>query len=242
MRINEATMALIKEFEGLYLRAYQDSVGVWTIGWGITNSDYSITGTKIRRGLTITRGTAEEWLRRSLTEKYLPKVMKYDDKYGWNENEAGALVSFAFNIGSIDQLTANGTRSRATIRKKILEYNKAGGRVLRGLTRRRKAELALFNTPVKKSGPAGYSGALPALPPRGYYKEGDGIKTLVNYPTQLRRVQEALNWAVDAALWVDGKYGPKTTAAVKKLQKAAGIEENGCFGKNCLAAIKAMKK
>lgn len=242
MKINKETIALIKEFEGLYLRAYQDCVGVWTIGWGITNADYEITHTKIRKGLTISRATAEDWLRRSLEKKYLPKVMKYDEKYHWNENEAGALVSFAFNIGSIDKLTANGTRSRSTIASKMLEYNKADGRALSGLTRRRKAERKLFLTPVKEKAPQPYSGALPDLPPRGYYKKGDGIKTLQNYPTQLKRMQEALNWATDSYLGIDGKFGDATEAAVKKLQKAAGLEVNGKFGKKTLAAIKNMKK
>lgn len=59
------------------------------------------------------------------------------------------MISFAYNIGSIDGLTANGTRSRATIAAKILEYNKAGGKVYRGLTRRRKAERKLFLTATK---------------------------------------------------------------------------------------------
>lgn len=76
--------------------------------------------------------------------------MKYNSKYKWNQNEIDALVSFAYNIGSIDALTANGTRSRATIAAKMLQYNKAGGKVLNGLTRRRKAERELFLTAVKK--------------------------------------------------------------------------------------------
>lgn len=147
MKISEKGLALIKEFEGLYLKAYQDSVGVWTIGWGITNSDKSITGTTIKKGLTISRATAEDWLRKSLDKKYAPKVMKYDDKYHWNQNQFDALVSFAFNIGSIDQLTAKGTRSIEQIASKMLEYSKAGDRFLNGLYRRRKAEHDLFCTP-----------------------------------------------------------------------------------------------
>lgn len=119
-------------------------------GWGITSADRDITGKTIRRGMVISQPTAEKWLKESLEEKYLPKVMKYDHIYHWNENEAGAMVSFAYNIGSIDELTKNGTRSKATIAKKMLLYNKAGGRVLRGLTRRREAEQKLFLTPVQK--------------------------------------------------------------------------------------------
>lgn len=149
-KISNAGINLIKEFEGCHLTAYQDEVGVWTIGYGITNSDKSITGTTIRRGLKISQATAEKWLEESLNRKYLPLVMKYDTRYGWNQNEIAALVSFAYNIGSIDQLTANGSRSRATIAVKMLEYVKAGGVTYNGLVRRREAERKLFLTPAKE--------------------------------------------------------------------------------------------
>ena len=149
-KVSKTGIELIKEFEGCHLTAYQDEVGVWTIGWGITNADKSITGTTIKRGLKISQATAEKWLEESLNRKYLPKVMKYDTRYNWNQNEIDALTSFAYNIGSIDQLTANGSRSRATIAKKMLEYNKAGGIVYRGLVRRREAERKLFLTPTKE--------------------------------------------------------------------------------------------
>ena len=153
MRINEATLKLIKYFEGCHLHSYQDAVGVWTIGYGITSADREITGKTIKRGMTISQATADRWLKESLEQKYLPRVMKYDSKYHWNENEAGALTSFAYNIGSIDELTKDGTRSKETIANKMLLYNKAGGRVLLGLKRRREAEHNLFLTPVKEEKP-----------------------------------------------------------------------------------------
>lgn len=149
-KISVKCLALIKEFEGCHLTAYRDEVGVWTIGYGITNADKSITGTTVKRGLKISQETAEKWLKKSLNKKYLLKVMKYDTRYGWNQNELDALVSFAYNIGSIDQLTANGSRSKATIADKMLEYNKAGGKVYRGLTRRREAERKLFLKPMEE--------------------------------------------------------------------------------------------
>lgn len=148
-KISVKCLALIKEFEGCHLTAYRDEVGVWTIGYGITNADKSITGTTVKRGLKISQETAEKWLEKSLNKKYLLKVMKYDTRYAWNQNELDALVSFAYNVGSIDQLTANGSRSKATIADKMLEYNKAGGKVYRGLTRRREAERKLFLKPME---------------------------------------------------------------------------------------------
>ena len=150
-KVSEKCIKLVKEFEGLYLKAYKDEVGVWTIGYGITNSDKTITKVTVKAGLKITEKTADNWLEKALNKKYLPKVMKYNSKYKWNQNEIDALVSFAYNIGSIDALTANGTRSRATIAAKMLQYNKAGGKMLNGLTRRRKAERKLFLTAKKKT-------------------------------------------------------------------------------------------
>ena len=151
MRINEATLKLIKYFEGCHLHSYQDAVGVWTIGYGITSADKEITGKTIKKWMTISQATADRWLIESLEKKYAPKVLKYG--YDLNENEFGALLSFCFNIGSIGQLTDYGRRSKKTIAKKMLLYNKAGGRVLLGLKRRREAEHNLFLTPVKEEKP-----------------------------------------------------------------------------------------
>ncbi len=76
--------------------------------------------------------------------------MLFDSKYHWNQNEFDALVSFAFNVGSINQLTANKTRTKAQIAQAMLSYNKANGKVLAGLTKRRQAERELFLTPTKE--------------------------------------------------------------------------------------------
>lgn len=147
-QISDNCLALVKRWEGCYLTAYRDPVGVWTIGYGTTDADRSITGVTIKKGLKISQETAESWLRKSLETKYLPLVLKYDDRYHWNQNQLDALVSFAYNIGSIDQLTADGTRTIKQISAHIPAYNKAGGKVLNGLTRRRREEKALFDRKV----------------------------------------------------------------------------------------------
>ena len=142
--VSERGVKLIKEFEGCRLTAYYDPVGVITIGYGTTNSDKSITGKTITKGMTISQATADKWLKESLNKKYAPKVNKYDGKYHWTQNEFDALISFAYNIGSIDQLTGNGSRSKQTIANKMPEYCHGGGKKLPGLVRRRKAERELF--------------------------------------------------------------------------------------------------
>lgn len=144
MRISNKGIELIKQFEGCRLKAYKDPAGVPTIAFGHTAG--------VKMGDTITQEQADELLRDDL-EIYEGKVAKYDDKYHWNQNQFDALVSFAYNIGSIDQLTSNGRRSIKTISDKILEYNKAGGKKLEGLVRRRKAEKELFDAPVASTTP-----------------------------------------------------------------------------------------
>lgn len=154
MKISQAGIDMIKQFEGCLVNkeglcyAYKDCVGVWSIGYGTTNAVKAITGTTIKEGLTITKAKAEQWLADTIDAKFSPNVMKYDSIYHWNQNQYDALCSFAYNIGSIDQLVQNGKRSIAEISEKILAYNKAGGQVLAGLTRRRQAEKKLFDTAI----------------------------------------------------------------------------------------------
>ena len=140
MVVSSDGLNLIKEFEGCQLKVYKDPVGIKTVGYGHTGADVNA----MRVGAKITQAEADEYLRKD-TEKAQANVNSFDGKYHWTQPQFDALVSFAFNLGSINQLTANGTRSIAQISAKIPAYNKAGGKVLPGLTRRRNAEKALFD-------------------------------------------------------------------------------------------------
>lgn len=238
MRVSKKCINMVKEFEGCYLKAYQDAVGVWTIGYGITSSDKTITGKTIKKGMVITKKTADKWLEESLNKKYLPLVMKYQNVYyKFNTSQIDALVSFAFNIGSIDGLTAKGTRSISEIEKKILLYNKAGGKELKGLTRRREAELDFF-LKGKKTFDEGW----PTLPKRGYFEKGDKSK-------EVGKLEKLMSWLdlydgdVD-----DNVYGEQMVEATKKLQRQmirAGhteVKVNGKFGNLCLPYVKKLKR
>ena len=230
MRVSKKCIEMVKEFEGLYLTTYKDAVGVNTIGYGITNADKAITGTTIRKGMEIDKATAEKWLIDTLNYKYLPLVMKYQKRYGFNTSQIDALVSFAYNIGSIDQLTDNGKRSIKEIEAKITAYNKAGGKVLKGLVRRRLAELKMFNESVKC-----FDEGWPILPSRGYFQRGDKGK-------QVEQVQKLLSWLDLYDGKIDGLYGEKTEEAVKKLQKQVRTVRNGKFGNKCLPWCKKYRK
>jgi len=146
MGTSQKGIDLIKKWEGFHYVAYLDPVGVWTIGYGTTNADFNIINVRIKQGLYISQSLAEKWLKLSLSQKYEPLVNKYNKIYKFTQNEFDALVSFCYNIGSIDQLTKNGTRTKEEIKAHWLAYSNAGGKQLQGLLNRRKDELKLFNS------------------------------------------------------------------------------------------------
>ncbi len=118
---------------------------MWTIGYGITNSVKSITGATIYKGLTITQAQADEWLRLVINKRFGPNVDKFDYIYHWSQNEFDALCSFAYNIGSINELVSNGNLAKSQIPSVMKLYVKAKGKVVKGLVNRRNAEVELFN-------------------------------------------------------------------------------------------------
>jgi GH24 family phage-related lysozyme (muramidase) len=125
----------VKHFEGYNPKAYDDFKQM-SIGYG----------TRARKGETsISKEEAERRLAAELG-KARSHVEDLNKKYNYNfsPNQLDALTSFSYNVGSLNQLTENGKRDKNTIARKILEYNKAGGKVLKGLANRRKAEHNLF--------------------------------------------------------------------------------------------------
>lgn len=140
MKISDNGLTIIQKYEGCRLKAYLCPAGVLTIGYGHRARD-------VEPGMTITKGKALVLLKKDIS-RFEKAVSKYDSIYNWNQNQFDALVSFAFNVGSIDQLTNNGKRTISEISSKIPAYNKANGTVLAGLTRRRAEEKKLFDTKV----------------------------------------------------------------------------------------------
>lgn len=132
---------LIKKYEGFRAKAYRCPAGVLTIAYGHTSG--------VKEGDTVTQAQAESLLYDDIAPVYI-KVASYDNIYHWNDNEFCALLSFGYNLGthSIDQLTAQGTRSKAEIADAILKYKYANGKVLAGLVSRRQEERNLFIKPV----------------------------------------------------------------------------------------------
>ena len=145
MKISKAGIDFIIGFEGFSAKACKcvSTEKYYTIGYGHYGSD-------VKKDDTISKEEARKLLESDLLS-FEKKVSKYDSKYDFNQNEFDALVSFAYNVGNIDQLTSKGTRTRDKIAECMLLYNKSGGRVLNGLTKRREAERKLFLTNVSTS-------------------------------------------------------------------------------------------
>ena len=142
MKISTNGIDLICSFEGLELKAYDDGVGVWTIGYGTT----VINGTKVKKGDTCTLEQAKSYMAQDL-KQFESAVNQV--KVPLNQNQYDALVSLAYNIGVgaflsstlFKKLNAKDYKGAA---EQFDRWNRAGGKVMRGLTNRRAKERKLF--------------------------------------------------------------------------------------------------
>tara|TARA_R110000868_G_scaffold411155_1_gene702015 strand:+ start:614 stop:1147 length:534 start_codon:yes stop_codon:yes gene_type:complete len=137
-RVSDTT--LIREFEGLRLEAYRDIVGVFTIGYGHTKT--------AKLGMKITERGAEELLITDL--KWVEETINKNVKFKLTQNQYDALASFIYNVGGtafvkstmLKKLNASDYDGAS---KEFRRWNKAGGQVINGLVRRRRAEQKMFN-------------------------------------------------------------------------------------------------
>lgn len=149
MNVNQATIDLIKEFEGCKLKAYKCPAGIWTIGYGTTAA--AGVGVEPAEGMTITKEEAEWYLEKAVSD-FAFSISKFITA-PINENQFGAFVSLAYNIGinAFKRSSALRHFNSGKIEKvgpSIKLWKKANGKVLNGLVRRREAEVALFMTLV----------------------------------------------------------------------------------------------
>lgn len=159
MNINQATVDLVKRWEGFKANAYICPAGVLTVGYGTTNRA-GIAGVNISRATVITEAQAEDWLRKGL-EKFAAHI-RPSITAPINDNEFGAFLSLAYNIGPNGFKRSSALRhfnagDKASAAAAIKLWNKAtvnGKRqVMRGLVSRREDEVRLFMTPVTRPAP-----------------------------------------------------------------------------------------
>ena len=145
MKTGERGLDLIKEFEGCKLQSYKCPAGVWTIGIGSTR--YS-DGSAVRKGQTLANEEAALLLLAKTLAHYEHEVNAL--KVELSQNEFDALVSLTYNIGVRNLASSTLVKmlkagdSKAEVAKQFLRWNKAAGKELAGLTRRRNAEAELF--------------------------------------------------------------------------------------------------
>jgi lysozyme len=144
-RYSEAARVMVKAFEGLRLTPYRDEAGVWTVGWGHT-------GAEARDGAMMCEDEAEELLGDDL--EWAARCVDRLVTVEVSQNQFDALVDFCFNLGCtslaestlLKMVNAGDFEAAA---KQFLRWDKAGCKVLRGLTKRRQAEAELFRKPVE---------------------------------------------------------------------------------------------
>jgi len=145
--INKAGVDLIKEFEGCRLTSYRCPAGRWTIGYGLTTG--ALPGVAVGAGMTITQAQADDYLQQTLAVFWNGIARGFTRNP--TPNQKAALLSLAYNIGpgaflkstALKRHNAGNTAGAAAA---LQWFNKAGGRVLTGLVRRRAAEAKLYLT------------------------------------------------------------------------------------------------
>lgn len=217
-RIGQAGLALIRQYEGCRLAAYRCAAGVWTIGYGHTAGVHS--------GMTITQAQADAYLQQDIAKfegyvnnpTYVPITEQLD------QNQFDALVSFAFNLGAGNLRKLCKGRTAAQIVRTMPNYNKANGRVLAGLKRRRAAEQKLFNTPD--------TGTMAAATTT---MASTTTKNTEDYNMQTIKKGSKGNavkvWQIIIGAAADGIFGSGTESATKTWQSNHGLAADGIVGK-----------
>lgn len=146
MKLGSKGLELIKSFEGFYSKPYLDPIGIPTIGYGAT---YYPNKKKVTmKDKPLTEKEASDLLKEMMItyENDVKRLVKRE----LNQNQFDALVSFTYNLGgtNLGKSTllkkVNANPCDKTIKDEFLKWNKAGGKVLNGLTRRRNAEAELY--------------------------------------------------------------------------------------------------
>lgn len=186
MKVSNKGLDLIMKYEGFRSKAYLCPAKVWTIGYGTTK--YA-NGTKVKAGDVISKETAKQLLFKQV-EQHASTIPTYV-KVELNQNQFDALASFQYNLGKHilkgSKLLKLINDKKWTEAAEIMKlYNKAGGKVLMGLVKRRNDEASLFLSKSKLV--------------------EDGIMGV----NTIKALQESLG------VTVDGKFGKKSTIALQQ--------------------------
>ena len=222
MQTSSMMRALIESWEGCRLEPYQDSVGVWTQGFGHTGPD-------VYDGCDpISQQIADQLLAADLVkfEGYVTDLCPV-----CSQQQFDALVSFCYNLGQ-------GSLSGSTLRRmhnegdytgaagEFAKWNHAGGQVLAGLTRRRAGEANVYAT-----GTYSDTGSAPAAAGSA----GQPILRLGTAGDAVAALQQKLG------ITADGQFGPATDVAVRAYQTANNLTADGIVGPATWAKLEVMQ-
>ena len=222
MEISQVGLDLVKQFEGLKLKAYVCPAGVATIGYGTTRYP---NGQKVRIGQQITEQEAEKYLEHDCN-KFGQQILSVVT-VTLNQNQFDALVSFVYNIGfgafkTSTLLKVLNKKDYIEAGKQLLRWNKGGGRVLQGLVRRRQAEKKLFEKTGVNAPSENKMSSLSSI--------NAGVSSKELNPEQIKELQQKLN-AICHNLIVDGQCGTNTIKAFEEFKNSNGLSYPSLIGK-----------
>lgn len=228
MQTSPQGVQFIERHEGVVLRAYRDTAGVWTIGAGLTRASGVVTP---KAGMTITAAEAARLLGQALSRNYEPAVAKQMPGAAQHEFDAG--VSFHFNTGAISRASwvkKWRLKDWPGVQTAIRLWNKAGGKVLTGLVRRRDEEFLLLSAgqyAAAQVPPIGTGTVFAKFAPALSGPEREEIRATLaalgfeagSAETQVDRVA-ILQFQKQYGLTVDGIVGPATRATIIRAKAA----------------------
>lgn len=215
--------ALILE-EGEPLRAYRCPAGVLTIGVGLTTASGVV---KVTPGMTISKSQSRTLLKRALAKNYIPRVVKQG--LNISQNLLDGSTMFDFNTGAIHRASwvkKYKARQMSSAENSFKAWNKGGGRVLRGLVKRRNHEWDIIE--------------------HNRYPRTVGVSA-INAPSSSNSVDDVKAFQQQLAKLgynpgkIDGVLGSKTESAIKSFQKDHGLTPDGIVGPATRATLKRVK-
>jgi len=229
--VSEQCISFVKQFEGFCADVEPDCVGVPTLGYGMTGSEIA--------GLShVTEEQATQLLRNHINNDYATPIKRDLDSKGvqLNQNQFDALVSMAYNVGVGSLLNSTlyknicaGVRDASTITEDFCMWDKAGGRTVDGLLRRRQAEAQMFFN----SG----NSASSSLDKKYTYVEanimGDKNIAVVQASLNLIKIYDDDN----TPLVVDGILGERTKQAYIRFQEVIDVPRTGIWDNTCNQAL-----
>ncbi|OKP69631.1 hypothetical protein BTE77_27880 [Ensifer adhaerens] len=228
MQTSEKGIAFLRTKENTVLKAYRDVAGVWTIGDGLTAKSGVITP---KAGMTITMVEATRLLKLALARNYEPRVARALGPS--SQNAFDGAVSFDFNTGAISRASWVNLFLEHKIelaRAALLSWNKAGGKALPGLTRRRQEEAdIIFRNRYPQSvrvGPAKVGDA----EPRNVF----AVFVITVEPADVERIRSAFR---GAGYDPGGDAGKVLLKTVRAFQVQYGLTPDGKIGKATLSTL-----